>query len=77
MLGELGAIQQYNIYSKTATFFEKSGDFKYLRLAAALAAWYNSKIHTYKPYYKPYTVIEEWQSYANFREWFRQNNIEG
>lgn len=42
-----------------------------------LARCYNSKIHTYKPYYKPCTVIEEWQSYANFREWFRQNNIEG
>jgi len=33
--------QQYNIYSKTATFFEKSGGFTYLGLAAALAAWYN------------------------------------
>ena len=38
---ELGIIQQYNIYSKTAAFFEKSGSFTYLGLAAALAAWYN------------------------------------
>lgn len=40
---ELGVIQQYNIYSKTATFFEKSGGNTYLGLAAALAAWYNNE----------------------------------
>ena len=39
---ELGVIQQYNIYSKTATFFEKSGGNTYLGLAVALATWYNS-----------------------------------
>lgn len=39
---ELGVIQQYNIYSKTATFFEKSGGFTHLGLAAALVAWYNN-----------------------------------
>ena len=38
---ELGVIQQYNIYSKTATFFEKSGGNTYLGLAVALATWYN------------------------------------
>ena len=41
---ELGVIQQYNIYSKTATFFEKNKkvvEDAYLGLAAALAAWYN------------------------------------
>ena len=40
---ELGVIQQYNIYSKTATFFEKSGGNTYLGLAVALATWYNRK----------------------------------
>ena len=39
---ELGVIQQYNIYSKTATFFEKSGGNTYLGLAVALATWYNN-----------------------------------
>ena len=41
---ELGVIQQYNIYSKTATFFEKNKkvvEDADLGLAAALAAWYN------------------------------------
>lgn len=42
-----------------------------------LARCYNSKIHEYKPYYEPCTVSEEWHNYSNFREWFRQNNIEG
>ena len=37
----LGVIQQYNIYSKTATFFEKSGKNTQLGLAVALATWYN------------------------------------
>lgn len=40
-LGLSVVTQQYNIYSKTATFFVKSGNFTYLELAAALAAWYN------------------------------------
>ena len=39
----LGVIQQYNIYSKTATFFEKSGKNTQLGLAVALATWYNYK----------------------------------
>ena len=43
---ELGVIQQYNIYSKTATFFEKSGGNTYLGLAVALATWYNTVIIT-------------------------------
>ena len=42
---ELGVIQQYNIYSKTATFFEKSGGNTYLGLAVALATWYNYYIN--------------------------------
>ena len=41
---ELGVIQQYNIYSKTATFFEKSGGNTYLGLAVALATWYNKSL---------------------------------
>ena len=41
---ELGVIQQYNIYSKTATFFEKSGGNTYLGLAVALATWYNNGV---------------------------------
>ena len=36
--------QQYNIYSKTATFFEKSGENMYPGLAVALATWYNSDL---------------------------------
>ena len=45
---ELGVIQQYNIYSKTAIFFEKSSGFMYLGLAAAPAAWYNTKYYSWK-----------------------------
>ena len=44
---ELGVIQQYNIYSKTATFFEKSGGNTYLGLAVALATWYNVSSRMY------------------------------
>ena len=46
---ELGVIQQYNIYSKTATFFEKSGGNTYLGLAVALATWYNNNIADSNP----------------------------
>ena len=52
---ELGVIQQYNIYSKTATFFEKSGGNTYLGLAVALATWYNKKkrsFYVYKYYWQ-------------------------
>ena len=45
---ELGVIQQYNIYSKTATFFEKSGGNTYLGLAVALATWYNSRMYSFE-----------------------------
>ena len=33
--------QQYNINTKTATFFEKSDGNAYLALAVAPATWYN------------------------------------
>ena len=37
--------QQYSIYSKTATFFEKNGGKTYLWLAVAPATWYNYNIN--------------------------------
>ena len=54
---ELGVIQQYNIYSKTATFFEKSGGNTYLGLAVALATWYNI---SYKENLNTKKEIKEW-----------------
>lgn len=38
---------------------------------------YSEATHRIKPYYKGCEVCEEWWNFSNFREWYRENIIEG
>ena len=49
----------------------------YRKWANMMQRCYSEVTHKIKPYYKNCRVSEEWWNFANFREWYRENIIEG
>ena len=49
----------------------------YIKWANMMQRCYSEKTHRLKPYYKGSRAHEEWLNFSNFREWYRENIIEG
>ena len=49
----------------------------YIKWANMMQRCYSEVTHRLKPYYKDCRGCEEWQNFSNFREWYRENIIEG
>ncbi len=49
----------------------------YRKWANMMQRCYSEVTHRIKPYYKDCRVCEEWWNFSNFREWYRENAIEG
>lgn len=49
----------------------------YRKWANMMQRCYSEVTHKLKPYYKNCRVCEEWWNFSNFREWYRENIIEG
>lgn len=50
----------------------------YRKWANMMQRCYSEVTHRLKPYYKDCSrVCEEWWNFSNFREWYRENIIEG
>ncbi|EEQ57569.1 hypothetical protein CBFG_01279 [Clostridiales bacterium 1_7_47FAA] len=49
----------------------------YRKWANMMQRCYSEVTHRLKPYYKDCRVCEEWLNFSNFRDWYRDNTIEG